>query len=280
MHHADFYRACFLNAGWIPSQDLARPVAVGDVAQICNGRLQTLLNLQSGHLVETLAISRKLEFGDLAWRLEQGVYQSLSEAQTMQGEQGELYAQTRQVLEFARTGDFLFHARKGHAHCLLNWAEIKDDVTLKLTQLRYQFRNAYVVTAVATMHEWGLAVAGQDQGRLEMSATGTGGDRYTLLSDESARADASRGMAVFETGKDSPAYFFRAKKLILSDATVDLCLARLAHNQAHLHDSEIARWLNADLRNFAQNGDVSLNTCMHYFSWCDMSLDDLALLRR
>jgi len=280
MLKADFYRACFLNSGWIPVQDFAQTIAIGDVAQIRNGRLQTLVNLQQAHLIETLELSRPLALGDLFWRLEQGVCQSLSETQTLQDDAAELYFQTRQVLEFSRRGDFLFHARHGSARYLLNWNLIRDDATLKLTQLHYQFRQAYVVTAVATMHEWGLAIAGQDEARLEMSSASNSCDRYGLLSHPSARAEVSRGIASFDVGKDRPAHFFRAKKLILSEATHDRYLSQLVENHAHLRDDEIAHWLNADLINLGRSSDLSLNTCGAYFSWCDMSLNDLALLEQ
>ena len=278
MLKAAFYRDCILKTSWIPMQNLRQEISIGDVMQIRHGSLCTLLNLSEAHLIEPLVISPAIPFGDCAWNFSYGAHQSHTEMQAFDDANGERYSQTRQVLDFLHPGNFLFHATAGHAHLLLNWDQRKSDVILKLTQTHYQFREVYVVTAVATMREWGLVVAGQDEARLEMSAASNSHDQFSLLSHQSARVDVSRGIAHIDIGSGQAAHFFKAKKLILSDATIDRYQTRLAENTTHLKEKQVAQWLNAEMINVGRAADLNLSTCMDYFSWRDMSLNDIAEL--
>jgi hypothetical protein len=255
----DFYTDSYLNTGWLPMQPLTYRVAIGDICQIRQGRLSRIIPLSD-------------------WRLSLGVQQSFSEARFAEGEGGERYCHTRQVLEFAHADNFMFHANEVSAQLLLNWNQIRDDLTLKLTQLHYGFREAYVVTCVATMNEWGLVVAGQSGARLEMSAAIDSTDRFLLLSHRSAKADQCHGIANYDLGRGQAAHFFKAKKLIISDEMHDRYLCQVVENSAHLRQSDVASWLDANLLDLAKNNELNLNSCMKYFSWVDISLDDVTLL--
>lgn len=278
MSKRKFYRHCYVGTGWLPMQPLAEKLALGDVCQIRSGRFQPLLNIGDAHLVENLVVSHEILLDGAGWGMSQGAQQSFSETQTGQSQDGEQYQWSRQAVEFSLKGDFIFHAKAPKAWLLLNWNQIRDDLTLKLTQLHYSFRHAYVVTGVATSDEWGLAVAGQPEARLEMSADVCDCDRFVLLSHRSARSDRCAGMACYEVSHGEPAHFFKAKKLVMSDAMVDRYLARLLENKEELSGEELANWLQGNLFEQISANELNLTTSMEFFNWVDMSLNDVELL--
>jgi hypothetical protein len=277
MSNQDFYRHCYLATGWLPAQPLTQHFAIGEVCQIRNGRMQHLLNIGDAHLVENLLLSHDMPLNQADWQFSQGAHQALSETVIEVGSDG-TRQWTRQVINFSRTGDFLFHAVSIHARLLLNWNQIRDDLTLKLTQLHYSFRHVYVVTAVATAGEWGLAVAGESDARLEMSSDVLDSNRFVLLSHPSARSDRCAGIASFEAARGKPAQFFKAKRLVMSDAMTDRYLQRIVENKDELGGEEVANWLETDLFDQIRTNELNLTTSMGFFSWVDMSLDDVALL--
>lgn len=273
-----FYNHCYQQTSWLPMHPLTHRLALGDLCQLRQGRFQPLLNIGDAHLVENLLVSREILLDDSGWALSRGVQQLLCETQTEQGSSNEHYQCTRQVLEFSNTGDFIFHARKPKASLLLNWAQIRDDLTLKLTQLHYGFRQVYVITGVATAQDWGLAVAGQAEARLEMSAALCENNSFRLLSHSSARAERCTGLACYEKSSDQPVYFFKAKKLVMSDTMTDRYLNLVVENKAELGGGDIANWLQADLLDLVKVNELNLTTSISFFNWVDMSLDDVALL--
>lgn len=125
MSRKSFYRDCYLKTGWLPMQPLARSLVVGDVCQIQQGRFQPLLNLVDAHLVERIAVSRAIELDPIEWGLSQGVQQTFCETLWT----GERTAFSKQVLEFAHTGSFIFSAGSAQARLLTNWSQLRDDVT-------------------------------------------------------------------------------------------------------------------------------------------------------
>lgn len=273
-----FYSHCYQQTAWLPMQPFAHRLALGDLCQMRQGRFQPLLNIGDAHLVENLLVSPEIALDQSGWALSRGVKQLLCETQTEQGGDSEDYYWTRQVLEFSHTGDFIFHAKKPKASLLMNWAQIRDDLTLKLTQLHYGFRQVYVITGVAKVEDWGLAVAGQADARLEMSAALCDSNSFNLLSHGSARADRCTGIDCYEKTNGQPAYFFKAKKLVMSDAMTDRYLSLVVENKAELGGGEIANWLQADLLDLVKVNELNLTTSISFFNWVDMSLDDVALL--
>lgn len=259
-------------------QPLSRQLALGDLCQIRQGRLQPLLNIGDAHLVEHLLVSREIVLDRHGWELSRGVHQLLSETHTEQRHNGELYDLTKQVLAFAEEDDFIFHVAKPKANLLLNWAHIRDDLTLKLTQLHYGFRQVYVITGVATADDWGLAVAGQSDARLEMSAELCQSNCFGLLSHISAKAHRCVGLTSYERASGQPAHFFKAKKMVLSDLMTDHFLRQIIENKPELGPDEIASWLKADLLDLVKANELNLTNCISFFNWVDMSLDDAALL--
>lgn len=273
-----FYHDCYLKTGWLAMQPLAHSLNVGDVCQLRQGRLQPLLSVVDTHLVECLGISPPIALDPSDWKLSGNVQQIFCETLWAEGDDGERSVFTKQALEFERAGGYLFSTQEVQARLLTNWHQIRDEVTLKLTQMHYAFRDVFVVTGVTQASEWGLAVAGQPGARLEMSTALGNSDHHALFGHGSARVQQSQGMAVLEQSQGRLACFFKAKKMVLSDAMYDRFLGQLLENPAHLRPAEIANWLGAPLLNLIKSNELNLNTCIDFFSWADLSFDDLERL--
>lgn len=270
-----FFHDCYLQTGWIPMQPLQRKIELGDVCQIQQGRMQPLLNLHQAHLIDQQMDSTSLHLNPVDWRIQNGVWQSHCEIRTDTNKAGEAYQWTEQVLSFDQPGSFVFHGNEPRAHLLLNWHHIRDDVTLKLTQMHYNFRDVYVISAVATTHDWGLSIAAQKGARLEMSATLGHTDCFTLLSHNTAQTAKCKGIACYEQARGMPAYFFKAKKLVLCEERVDHYLRHIVENREKLSPAVEANWLTTDLVNLATIHELNQNTCSKFFTWIDCSLDDV-----
>ncbi len=259
-------------------QPLTCAIAPGDACQILQGRFQPLLNIEQTHLIEPLVLSRAIALAPADSSLSRNVTQVYSQGRWQDDGAGEQQRWTSQALEFSQAGAFIFAGGQGSARLLCNWNDIRDDLTLKLTQLHYGFREVFVITAVCKIDEWALAVAGQAGARLEMSAASDTMDCYCLLAHGSAYYERSEGIAIHEAAHGHPAYFFKAKKLVLSDLIYDRYLNHLLDTEAHHRPFELPNWDKSSLQNLIRSNELTLNTCLDFYTWVDMSLDDIERL--
>lgn len=278
MSRKRFFQDCYLKTGWLPMHPLAHRLAVGDACQLRQGRFQPLLNIADAHLIERVGVSQPVALDPVDWKLSRDVQQTFSETLWAEDDEGERRAFTKQVLEFSEAGGYLFSAAEVSALLMTNWSQIRDEVTLKLTQLHYGFTDVYVVTGVARASDWGLAVAGQAGGRLDISASSGSSDHHALLGHASARVQQRQGSVDFEQSEGRAAYFFKARKLVISDAMHDHYLKQLLENAADLRPGEIANWLNTSLLNLIKSNELNLTTSIGFFAWADLSLDDIERL--
>lgn len=285
-----FYRDCYLQTGWIPMQPLTRPIELGDVCQIHHGYFQSLMNITNINLVENIVVSEPILLNPIDWCIRNGAQQTHCATEHYTGYDsdnagmGEAVPssdhghRTRQVIEFSQPGSFLYHGDKPMCRLILNWGDLKDDATLKLTQSHYSFRDIYIVTGVAITNQWGLAIAGGDGAQLEMSASANTTDFFALMSHSSGRTEQCKDIATYERSYEQGAYFFKAKKLVLSDKIHDEYLCRLLENKSDLTDRSVANWFNNNLINLVKSNEQNLATTIGFFDWVDVSLDDLERL--
>jgi hypothetical protein len=274
-----FYRQCYRNSGgWIPMMPLAHKLELGDFGQIRQGRLRPLGNIGKLRLVYQIKSTDRIALNPDDWQLEAGVEKIFGSTQTRTDDQNSLSTWSKQVLAFGRKGDFVFYGAEPKARFIANWSEFKQDITLKLTQADYSFRDVYVVTAVATVGHWGLAIAGADGAQLELAAETGEADHFAMLSHRTAIAEQSRHIAVFEQSAGRHGYFFKAKKLVLSDQKKDQLISQMLQQNVALEADELANWLSSDLLNRVQANELNPSTCLDYFDWVDVSLDDVEKL--
>ncbi|PCK08970.1 MAG: hypothetical protein COA42_06425 [Alteromonadaceae bacterium] len=285
MLKSDFYRDCYMQTGWIPMQPLMRPVALGDVCQIHHGYFQPLMNIDQIDLVEPVAQSNLIPLNPIDWRINRGVQQTFcsheeytSEARPL--DEQTLAIRTKQALLFNQAGSYMFYGDQPGCNLLLNWNQIKQDTTLKLTQSHFSFRDIYVVTGVASMSHWALAIAGEAKAQLEMTASTDTTDQFLLFSHASAKAELCRDIATYERSHSEKAYFFQAKKMVLSDEMHDKYLLRLLENQNDFSRRAVANWFNSNLLNLIRSNEQNLTSTISFFDWVDASLDDVERLLR
>ena len=263
-------------------QPLAAKLELGDFAQIRQSRLMPLGNICKLRLVHAIKSTDPIPLNPWDWQLESGVEKTAgntrTQSQIQEDGQESQGAWSTQTLTFKQKGDFVFHGSKPKAQFIANWSEFKQDVTLKLTQVDYGFRDVYIVTAIASVNHWGLAIAAAEGAQLEIAAQTSEADCFAMLGHQSLVALQSRHIASFEKSAGRTAYFFKAKKLVLSDKKTDQMINQMLNQNGALDPDELASWLSADLINRVQANELTPNTCLEYFDWVDATLDDVEKL--
>ncbi len=270
-----FYQQCYLKTGgWIPMMPFASKLELGDFGQIQSAGFRPLGNIGKLNLVHAIKSTDLISLNPSDWQLESGVEKTVGSTQTQNDGQENVTTWNTQTLTFKQKGDFIFHGVQPKACFIANWSEFKSSITLKLTQADYSFRDVYVVTALASVNHWGFAIAGEDGAQLELAAQMSDTNHFTLLSHQSVIALQNRHIASFEKSENRAAYFFKAKKLVLSDKKKDMFLNQLLQ----LEPAEMTNWLSSNLINRVQVNELTPNTCLDYFDWVDTSLDDVEKL--
>lgn len=279
--YKQFYQQCYLkNDGWVPMTPLSRKLNLGDFCQIHHLGLLPLGNITKLRLVQTIKSTDPIALSPESFQIEYGAEKVLGNTDTLPDDQEPPTDWNIHVLNFGQEGDFVFHGTKPQADFIANWSEFKSDITLKLTQTDYSFRDVYVITAVASVSRWGLAIAGAQDAQLELAAQTEGADYFASLSHPSAIAKQCQHMAVFEKSEGQPAYFFKAKKLILSDKKKEQIISQMMAQNESEASEELANWLTVDLLNRVKQNELNSNTCLDYFDWADLSLDDVEKICR
>lgn len=257
------------SGGWLPMMPLGQSLALGDFGQQQGLAFEVLGNIRDLSLVQPVNAVDPVSLGD-QWCWSDGVavnYRGLaSEADNIDSQW------QKQVLGFNGPGSFAFHGRQPQAQWLLNWAEFAPDITLKLTQSVFNFREVMVITAVATVEQWGLVVA--DSTEAELVVLNQDSSDWSGLSHHSAQLSQSRGLSESVLGCEQPAYFFKAKKLILSQTKQDQLLQQLLLQPNSPTGPQLSHWLSAGLMNRLQPHELNLNTCLETFDWADVTLAD------
>lgn len=278
MSESLFIRDCYLQTSWLPLPDLSRQVGLGDVLQILPGRVAVLASLANVHLAQAAQLSPELPLLAQDFRLQSGVtnksWQRYNGDDDTPGEIGYCRAE----LEFGWPGSYLFQCQRVNAQYLLNWQQLRDDFTLKLTQMHYQFRQVCVVTAVARAEDWELSIAAQAQAHQVFSSELSVRTAPDILSGPKRQLEASQGMAVHQSSQHLAAHFIQAKCLILSELADDKFLNQIVEAQVAGNAVQRANWLHADKMNLFRNAELNLTSCKDFFSWRNLTLDDVEVL--
>lgn len=273
--YCQFCRACYFGTGgWLPMTPLHAKLELGDFGQIREGQFKPLGNIRKFPLAHPIKISDSIALNVWDWQLESDAERTASGIQLPTDDPETAQVWRTQGFVFNRQGGFVFHGAEPEARLILNWSEFCPEVTVKLAFSDYSFREVCVVTAIATLDQWGFAVAGRDGAHLEVAAQMKEND-CGLLGHESSKLLQSRHIACLEKANGRPAHFFKAEKLILSDKTRDHLIHQLLQQSGELRPDEMANWLSADLINRAQLNELNIKTCLDYFDWTDLTLEDL-----
>lgn len=278
-YNSDFYSAfirdSYLQTGWIPMYPFGQNIANGDVFQIQNQQMLSLLNIQQLGLTHPEKYSDFISLREHDWPESFACVQTLNKYFSEQTDQG--ISQLRQQhYAFQQSGGYLFKGKNPQGRFLLNWHKIADELIVKLTQSKFTFQEVYVVTDVAEMRHWGLAIAAHADAELHLLAES---ERSTCLFDaENCQMTDSRYLSEYQHHQDRPLYFFRAKKLVLSAKKHDEYLAEMLHNDGVMQTSYHKNWLQTSLLNLASSNELNINTCMDFFDWQEVGLDEVVKL--
>ncbi len=278
MSESLFIRDCYLQTNWLALPDLSRQIALGDVLQITPGRVAVLASLAHVHLAQAAQLSPEVALVAQDFCLQNGVTSKAWQRYNENDEDASGRSYSRLELEFGWPGSYLFQCQRVNAQYLLNWHQLRDDFTLKLTQLHYQFRQVYVVTALAKAEDWELSIAAQAQASLVFSSELGTMPSLNLQAAQTRRLEASQGMALHQSASHLPGHFIQAKRLGLSDMADDRLLAQLFDTQLASNAVQRANWLQADKMNLFRNAELNLNSCKDLFSWRNLTLDDVEML--
>ncbi len=291
MDRSKFSRECYIRTGgWLPLNPLVQKAELGDFGQISQGSLRQLGNIRDLPLVALPLVAEssnrpnlslhevEIDPGEKSWRLESGVNHMFSSSESVMDNVENRLARSRQVLGFSDRGSFVFHGANPKFRLLSNWSEFAKDLTMLLTQSAFSFRHLYVITHLATLENWTLAIAGGVDAQLEISTELADADYFGHLDHSSLRLEKSSNIDVFLHSREEPAVFFKAKKLAITQAKREAFLEKIISRKEGLSDIEIANWLDTDLINLVESNQLNIATSLDFFEWLDSSLDEAQML--
>lgn len=276
MCYKKFYQNCYrYTGGWLPMNPRYQKVELGDFCTLRRGALVPLGNVTDLNLVEDLIATEDLTLDNANWKFNEGIRESLSHSDLRNIEGN--FSQKRYRLDFEDTGSFHFHGKSPKASYLLNWNSCRDDITLKLAQGEYSFREVFVITAVATIKEWAFTLCDGPQGVIEIDFNSDVYNSFFMIGHSSSEVSTLENIACYEHSTDTPIYFFKGKKMILSDKKREDMLCEILRNRKNAHERYLSHWLTADLLNWPETNELNLTTTLEYFDWRDIVVSDLNL---
>ena len=311
-----FYRQCYQRTnGWIPMMPLGGTVKLGDFGQIADSKFLPLGNIAElkslpNDIPEEPAIKvcTGIELNSDDWQMSDGIEIENTSRQSTRseygGEDNSLELLRERSIWFASKGSFSFNCSAPRAEFILNWNQINQIIMLGLTLLDHSYREVYVVTRVASVDRWELAIAKAKNAELKVTSRVRDADLGNFTNDASAEIQQSRGLDIYDKGIDRPAHFFQAKKLIMSDVKRDHYVEKILNQRDTLPSHIIANLLKTDLLNMVEKNElnqpyfsecddsgydnkedkiepcckINLAPYFEFFDWADISLDDVAKL--
>ena len=247
---------------------------LGDFFQIQNKQMCTYGNVNQ--LPDFQKVSTKDDMfilNEYDWKIQDDVHQLFCEK--IIDDRYENTSYTKEILEFTNSGSFLFFGVKPRAESISNWNEISESLILKLTQSDFSFRELYIVSAVAKMTNYTLAIADKPGAQLEFIANSDASEFYDLLSDPTCEITKRTKISHFDKHLENPIYFFKAKKLVLKLKKREELLKKIMEVSG---PNYFKSWYDGDLLNHVKSNDLNVTTCLDFFEWAETSLDDVEKL--
>lgn len=275
-HNSEFYSAFFrdsyLQSGWIPVHPFGQSIANGDVFQLHQHQLLPLLNIQQLDLTHQEKYSETVALREQDWPETSACVQTHNNGYNEETPSG--ISQFRQQhYAFHERGAYLFKGKNPSGRFMLNWHHIAEELIVKLTQSKFTFQEVYVVTDIAEIPHWGLAIAARENAELRlMSETN---NSNCLFESEHCQMNDSSYLSFYEHSHFRPLYFFRAKKLRLSAKKYDEYLVELLNSKGVVSQPFHKNWLQTSLLKMASSNELNISTCMDFFEWQEVGLDDV-----
>ncbi len=293
--YRNFYRNCYLRTGgFIPTEPLNTAFYPGDFFQIVNGQMVMLGNIFRNGIVEAVETSfgRQIRHNPSSWVFSDGLSKPYSGRGTGHGPIVGEFEFSKQLLAFEARGSFLFKGNDPQSVKIQNWAELQQQLIIKMTQTIYSFRELYVVTESVTLSDWTLAVAGAPKADLEIATDTENFGLVDIFGHHSAKTIQSKDIEYHHRETGGRPCFFRAKKLVLQDEKLDVFISELIDRRESHHEwaGSFFRYdlppepgylvrdtvtAKASVLDMMQSNQLNPNTALLYFRWSDVSLDDV-----
>lgn len=268
-----FIRHCVQqSSGWLPMRPLSQNIKVGDFGQFNQGQFLALGNIADLALIEHVVLAQNIPLAHY-WCWSQGVLSQYQGSSSSSGEDNFNHDSTswhQRVYGFDNPGSFAFVGRSPEADLMLEWSKLAPEITLRLTQSLFNFRQVSVITGVACVPNWALAIAANSGAQLQL-ASHIHHDWFGM-NDSSAKLMQSAELACAHLAQDEKAFFFKAKKLVLTAQKHDQLLVKMLEQ---LPPEQVGHWLSAGLINRLPDHELNLNTCLDTFDWADVVATDI-----
>ena len=270
-HYQQFYRQCYTHTGgWLPMWPLTESIKIGDFCQMTHGIFRPLGNIGQLVTLEDILLSHPMLLAQqewcFSWGVEHIVQQSVDWAE--------------QLFSFAEAGKGLFYLNKPTAQFILNWSEFQESLVIKMTQTEYAFRDIYVITAVTSGADWGGAIARSPDAEVKLTVPSNVNqfEHHSLLKHASVQAEVIKHVDYFKQPKEQPCYFFKAKKLVLSDKKKEQVQQELFKQNREENSSYWRNWQQTNLLERIPRQEITTVNCLDYFEWRDLTLEEVESL--
>ncbi len=293
-----FYHSFYLKTnGFIPAKPLNQKVFPGDFFQIIDGEMIVLGNIFKKGIIDPERI--KFEYGiklnPYNWDFSEGVTKPYSGRSSGHNAMDVEFNFSKQILAFDDRGSFSFRGFEPESVRFEKWKDIQDELIIKLTQVFYSFRALYLVTDVATVRNWTLALAGSKKAELEIAVNSENFGLVDIFGHSDAITVQAKDIEYHERIVDRKPVFFKAKKLTVRNGKIDAFISDLL-KEGELKNEWVKSFFDYEFHNdevyhkpshkispisildMLQANELNPNTALKYFKWINANLDDIELL--
>lgn len=292
-----FYRTFYARTSYIPSKPLNKTLFPGDFFHIINGEMILLGNIFSSQIVDTKNVDfeHAIKLNTDSWKFSEGVTKPYSGRGTGNNAIDGIFEFSKQILAFESSGSFFFTSNEPEAVKIKNWSELQNELIIKLTQTYFSFRELYLITETASTSDWTLAISGSKNGELEIAIDTENFGLVDIFGHSSSKTIQSKDIEYYNRQPERKPSFFKAKKLVEQNETVQVFIDELIYqrtllnkwgkgfykynlNTNHEHEAAILSNAQISILDLLPSNQLNPNTALLYFKWADASLDDIEKL--
>ncbi|MDR7211096.1 hypothetical protein [Flavobacterium piscis] len=292
-----FYRTFYARTSYIPSKPLNKTLFPGDFFHIINGEMILLGNIFSSQIVDTKNVDfeHAIKLNTDSWKFSEGVTKPYSGRGTGNNAIDGVFEFSKQILAFESSGSFFFTSNEPEAVRIKKWSELQNELIIKLTQTYFSFRELYLITETASTSDWTLAISGSKNGELEIAIDTENFGLVDIFGHSSSKTIQSKDIEYYNRQSERKPSFFKAKKLVEQNETVQVFIDELIYqrillnkwgkdfykynlNSSHEHDAAILNNAQISILDLLPSNQLNPNTALLYFKWADASLDDIEKL--
>jgi hypothetical protein len=294
-----FYKSFYSKTnGFIPAKPLSMNLYPGDFFQIINGEIIVLGNIFRKNIVgvDDVSFESAIKLNPVSWNFSDGVSKPYSGRDSGHNAIDGEFEFSKQVLAFDGFGSFFFKSSAPESVKIANWSELQQQLIIKMTQTVYSFRELYIVTECATTESWTLAIAGSENGELEIATESENFGLVDIFGDATAKTIQARDIDFYHREEKRKPSFFKAKKLIVQQEKLEVFISDLISDRMRVpswvnnyyeydfyHDelsfsTPVTTNAQASILDMLQANQLNPNTALQYFDWTNANLDDVMKL--